>query len=369
MQLNIVHIFIFLVIFLFIFPRDNFIKVEPYIIWKIDKENIKNYKYDKFYFSRIGKLKKLFLRNENKLAFFDNNGKIVKSYMLADKCLISSGTGEKGVVCYFKDKDSIYFLHRMQGIIWNYKTFAYPSLSLNNKWVILFTGENGGYFVINSTTGNRLSEFIASGSLILSYSVAYYTNLIAMGYVNGMVSLYNTKLDLLWSKSFTDSEIPIIKKVSISPDGKYISVLAGLNKEHLYLLDNNGKIVLDYITGEERRRPVELLFSMNSKFLIEESENGFRIYSIKKRKLLFEKKLFEKSVERKIVSIDISPNGKFILIAYKQSNNISIIELYSNTGTMFFRLFFEKQLPLVLFSFDKNSFLIETNNKIFVYGF
>ncbi len=355
------------IIFVFLFPCKDFVKVEPFLIWKIDKQN-NNHKYDKFYLTYIGKLKKLYYRKENSVIFFKNTGKIVRNYKLSREYYISGSTGEEGVVCYLKDGEKIYFLNRREGVIWHYKTFAYPFFSLNNKWILLITGENGGYSVIDSD-GNEVSEFVSTGALMLSFSMAYYTNLIVMGYINGMVSLYDIKLKLLWNKNFADSEIPIIKKVSISPDGKYIAVLSGLNSEHLYILDNEGEIIFDYITGEARRRPVDLVFSQDSQFLLEESETGFRVYSLKKLKLLLEKELFEKSYNRKIISMDISYNGEFIIIAYRENNEISIIELYSLKGVMLYRLIFENQTPLVLFSFNKNSFLIETENRIFVYGF
>lgn len=368
MDFNILRVVILTIVFIFVFPGKNFIKVEPFLIWKIDKQNIDNYKCDKFYIPYIGNLKKLFFREKNRVIFFKNRGKIVKNYKLSREYYVSGGTGERGVICYLKDGDRIYFLDRSKGVIWQYKSFAYPFLSLNNNWILLVTGENGGYSVIDYEA-NKLSDFVSSGALMLSFSMAYFTNLIVMGYANGMVSLYDVELNLLWNKDFDKSEISIIKKVSISPNGEYIAVLSGLNPEHLYILNSKGEIISDYITGEERRRAIDLIFSQDSQFLLEESKTGFRVYSLKKRKLLLEKKLFEETYERKIISMDISYNGDFIIIAYRDSNEVSLIELYSLKGVMLFRLLFENKNPLVLFSFNKNSFLIETENKIFVYGF
>jgi len=362
-----IRITIFTLIFWLFFPINRFLKFEPILIWKLNKNNTSDYKHDKYYFNRIGNLQKLCFAKNNKLFFFNKNGSIIKSYNLPSNSLISYGTGKIGAIIYKKDGDKISFLNKQNGIVWTYNTFAYPVLSLNNKWIIMFTGENGGYSIMDRFK-NNISKFVATGELLTSYDISYSTNLLATGFINGSISLYNTQLSNLWNKSFANSEIELTKQVAISPDGKYIAAVAGLNKEHLYLINNQKKIIMDYITGEERRRPLKLTFSMNSQYLFEETDTGFNIFAVKKRRPILNQKLFQKSHDRKLISADISFDGKFIIVSYLTAEEISAVEIYTNKGTLVYRLFFESQLPFVRFAFDNYSFLIETDEKVFVYG-
>ncbi len=348
-------------------PAYRFLSIEPYFIWKIDKQDIKNSVSDDFYNIKISNLKKKYFKYNNTVVFYDNNGEIVSQNKIQGNMICAGGTGEAGIVLYSSGGEKIYFLSKDQGITWDYKTYSYPFLTLNNSIILLLTGENAGYGTLNAD-GDVLAEPVSSGMFLTAFDMSSKSNYIIIGYINGNIKVFNKNLRELWFKKFSDSKIQIVKNVSASVGGNYFAVLSGLEPEYLNIIDKNGTTKFKYITGENRRRPVELKFSGNEKYLLEESDMGFRLYSIKKRELILNKQLFKKLPERQLISMDISYDGKYIIVSHKNSGNLSTVALFDSKGHLYSRFFFEDELPYVVFSFDKYNFLVEIKNKIYLYN-
>ncbi len=358
----------FLICFFFLFwPVYRFISIEPYLVWLIDKQNIENSVSDDFYATKISNLKKKYFKYNNTVTFYENNGEIISQNKIQKDMICGGGTGEIGTMLYFPNGERIYFLSEDEGIAWEYKTYSYPFLTLNNNIILLLTGENAGHGILN-TQGDVLAEPVSSGMFSTTFDISSKTNIIIIGYINGNIKIFNENLEELWFKKFSDSRINIVKKVSASSKGNYFAVLSGLEPECLNILNKNGTPEFKYLTGENRRRPVEMKFSGNEKYLIEESEMGFRLYSLKKKKLIQNKQLFDKLSERQLISVDISYDGKFIIVSYKKSKTVSAIALFDNEGCLYFQQFFEDELPFVAFSFTNYNFLVEIKNKIHLYG-
>jgi len=356
--------FILLVFLILMLTPEKFFYYEPFIIYKIDKNIDKCYRLNNW-FKNFGRLKKLYYRNGNRVIFFNNNGEIISKLFINSKDIIEAGIGERGLIIYRQNGENIFYLDKTGKYLWELKTKSYPFMSLNENLALMLTGENISFTLINLLKGEMLTNFISAGAFITSFAISSFKNLVGIGDIDGNVYLYNEKLNLVFSKNFN---LPVVKKIAISPYGDYLAVLVGVPDETLYILNSKGKIIYSYKTKEDRRRPIEILFSKDSKYLLEESEEGFRVYSVKKRKILFEKKVFEKSNRRKIIDMDISRDGGFIILSYKfLFDDIAVVELYYRE-TMIYRLFFQNELPYVKFGIDNNIFLIETEQGIFVYG-
>lgn len=366
MNFHLIRTLIFFVLFMLFIPINYFIRHEPFLIWQLNKNDPRDLKQDQFHLAKAGALKKYFFRKKGMIHFINSAGEAQKSYSLGDNAKVTYGTGESGVIYYLKDGEKIFFLDRDKGTTWNFETYAYPFMTGNESCIMLITGENGGYSLLDPKPREE-SKFIASGSLLVSYSVAFHTNRIAAGFINGSVMCHNSKMDTLWEKRFKESQIPLVKKVAVSPRGEYVACLAGLNQEYLYVMDQRGKLVTRHMTGDERRRPMELVFSMDSRFLLEESERGFRLYKVGRTGPVLEKNIFEKSPDRKMTGMDVSHDGEMILLSYKM-DGMSCVELYAREGSMLYRLLFDEKNVRVLFSKDKYSFFIETGDTIYLYG-
>ncbi|MDD5067186.1 MAG: WD40 repeat domain-containing protein [bacterium] len=350
------------------FPRGKFMTHEPFLVWKLEKKNPALQPIPALYRKKTGRLRKNHFSSGSTFTFFSNNTRVISSYSVPPGFFVTAGSGEAGAILYSNDRDKISFIDKVKGTTWDFKTYAYPFLLQNNGIIFLITGENGGYGMLD-INGNELAKPVSSGMFITTFDIATATNLVLMGYADGYAKLFDQKLNELWFRKFTDSNIRIVKKVSLSVSGKYAAVLAGLEKEYLYLLDRSGDIILKHRTKEGRRRSIALIFSADERSLLEESDQGFRLYSTEHRNLIMEKKIFPRSAGRRIISMDLSADGRFIIMATRLSADISRIDLYDREGTLYYKLLFENENPLVLFSRDKDNFLIETKENIYLYGF
>lgn len=353
--------------FLILFPVYKFVIINPHLIWKIDKQNPDNSIYDKFYQNKLQQLKKVYFIHKNNICFYSNTSRINFQYKIPANMIISGSTGSKGVVLYKQNGNSISFIQKNKGYSWKYKTFAYPFLTMNDNIIFLITGENGGYGTLN-INGEIITEPLSSGMFLTSFDICSHTNFIFIGYSNGYIKLFNKKLEEKWFKKFLKSKIQIVKQVSASSKGMYFAALSGLDPEYLNILDRNGTMLQRFKSPDNRRRPIEMKFSFDEKYLLEESEKGFRLYSLKRKKLIMDKHLFPKNHKRQLISMDISFDGMYIITAYKINNDISAAALMDREGTIYFRLFFENEKPLVKFSFQGYNFQIETKNKIYLYN-
>ena len=106
-----------------IIPAKKFNMTDIYLIWKMDKINKNNSVADKYYSDKIGILKKNFYKNKNIITFFTNTSKIISQHSIIPKVISSSGTGQDGIVLYYKDSDNISFLHKHKGLVWRHKTY------------------------------------------------------------------------------------------------------------------------------------------------------------------------------------------------------------------------------------------------------
>ena len=367
-DLKINNYFIIAVIFfLLFFPKNRFVKYEVHQIWFKDKTNVNRQYINNYYIQSIGLLKKNYFIDNKTITFFDKKTLRYNRFLIPSGYLLSCGSGEKGAILYSNDSDKIQFIDKNKGITWDYQTYSYPFFTLNPNIIFLITGENGGYGVVDST-GNELIKPESTGLFLTSFDISVNTNSILMGYSDGEVKLFTDELKELWVNKFSDSTIQIIKKVALSSKGNYCAILSGLQKEYLYLINKKGKILSKYLTKEERRRTIDLVFSRDEKYLAEESETGVRIYSVKNKELILSKTLFQKSPERKMVTLDISYDGKFILVVYKDNNNICYLEIYDSKGILYHRFLFSDQIPYASFAFNNYNFLIENQNSISLYS-
>ncbi len=356
----------YLILLLFLTAPAYTIKMfDVHLAWFFSK-NTKIIKQDKFYSNRIKSLPKSYTTIPDKIIFLNNFGKIINTLTRNKNIIITGFPEDKGIIIYTSTGGDIKYINGSGIKEWEYKTYAYPFV-INEDLILLVTGENAGFKIIDRNK-NELSEFKATGSIALSFD-ADKKNHIAIGFSNGTLCLYNSSLTLLWSKNFIFGSIyPIIKKVSLSAQGNYIAVLSGLKDEYIYILNSKGEKIFEYKTGENRRRSIDLKFSKNEKYLLEESDTGFRLYSVTDKKLLLSKKLFNKKSNRQLISMDISKNGKFILIAYKFNKESTIIDLYNTEGVLLYREFMKYgSLPFIKFSSSDNSFIIETTEGFYVY--
>lgn len=358
----------YLLLFVFIFLLINKISIiNPYLIWKIDKQDQTKSITDPFHINKADELKKKFYYNDNKVCFFNNKSKLISQFQLPHNIILSGGTGDPGIITYTQNGDSITYIHRKEGKKWTHKTYSYPFLRNNKDLVFLITGENGGYEILN-TKGEVIAEPVSSGMFLTSFDIADNTNRIIIGYANGYIKAYNAKLKELWFKQFLNSKIQIVKKTAVSANGNFYAVLSGLKPEFITLLDEGGSTVWEVQTKENRRRPIDLVFSNNEEYLLEESDTGIRLYSTKKKKLILTKTLFPKSHKRKLISMDISYDGEYMITAHRENKEVAVVELFNKTGSTLFRLFYLNEKPLVKFSCKKYNFQIETENTIYLYN-
>jgi len=363
-----VRFYLLLLFFLLIFIS-SLIKVEPYFLLIQSKDDI-NDRYvnlirltDNISFPVYNFILK------NRVIFFNSKGSIKGIYTLNSKDIVSRYPASKYIITYSKTGGNIKCINDNGIKIWERESYSYPFMVSLNK-ILLLTGENAGFQLID-TKNNDLSDFMATGSIALSFQEAFQTNLLVIGFSDGTLSLYNDKLKEKWSKRFiTDSIYPIVKSVAISSRGNFISAVGGLNDEYFYLLDRTGNLLLSIKTGENIRRPLILKFSVNETYVIKEGEEGFQLYSVEKRKLLLNKKLFKKSSNRKLISLDISRNGNFILVSYKYKNLATFVDFYSRKGVLLYRIIMRNDiLPYVKFDNKDNKFIVETSKGLYIYGF
>ncbi|MBU1075989.1 MAG: hypothetical protein KKH98_01765 [Spirochaetes bacterium] len=355
--------FLFLML---LFPVYKFIIVNPHLIWKIDKGDISKTVYDRFYKEKIGELKKKYFMHDHDLHFYSNDSTIESVYKISPDMIVSDGKGDPGLAVYNQNGDKISFFHRKNGISWTKKTYSYPFTTYNRNIIFLITGENGGYATVDMQ-GEDISEHVSSGMFLTSFDISSHTNQIIIGYSNGYIKLFDKKLKEKWFKKFLESKYQLVKTVSASSRGNYFACLSGLDPEYITIMDRHGATVNQFLTSEGRRRPIALQFSMDEKYLLEESEKGIRLYSINRKKMVLSKKLFNSHNKRRMISMDLSCDGEYIIVAYKINDTISAVELLDRKGTLYFRLFFENEKPFVRFSFNKYNFQIETKNKIYLY--
>ncbi len=287
-------------------------------------------------------LKKYISMYKNKLFIFDNTLKLKTKYIIPPGYNISIGKGEKGFILYNKESGDIKFINTQSINVWQTNIIGIPIITKNEKFILILTTESAEYMLLD-LNGKRikLRETDIPG-LMTCFDVSYYKDFISTGGLNGAVTFYQVNGKIKWRRWLTnDSEIPVIKSVAVSSYGNYLAVLGGIKDEYLYIFDKVGDLINKTKTEDEKRRYAILRFSMNEEYIVGENSDGFSVYN-RRGNLILRKKLFAPSLKRKIYSMDISPDGEYVIVAYKY-NNLTVIEIYNLEGRCEYRQFVESK--------------------------
>lgn len=266
------RIVFFIIFFILLTPREY---LEPHarLVWVVEKESGERVYRD---LSLISESKLRFVRpfiGFGKFGYVNQIGEQVFAMRKSPDRLYSYSKYEPLFVEY-RDYGKSIVIQKKNEVLRLLRTEAYPFLSGNGKNILMVTGEAEGFFVYSISNGIMRSAFQTGAPVI---DVAQGKKNFYLGALEGILVIVDGESGEFKKRFFNTSGINIIKKIAVSQDERMIAFLSGSYPEYL-ILDKNGQIS-KIRTTENKRKKSELVFSPDSRYLGEETENGFHVYS------------------------------------------------------------------------------------------
>ncbi len=274
---------------------------------------------------------------------------------------------------YYTPDGAIASMHILEekGVVSNH---FYAPFSTNAEEIDFFTAsgdkagviQNAGfpYFVDDRIflfypSGNAFSFHSTDGTEQWSYEnyvpiTAFYSNIngIVAGYADGSVIVFDLKGNVLQEFSPGGSEYEIIFAASMSPSGRYVACLSGLDKQRVVVFDiegSTGKIIFHEYVEEPVYDQRLVYFSNDEQYVFINAKDSVIIVDIETK---VEKRI---PVNGKVISVKEIFDGEYYFVLSKDRDT-STVSVYN------------KHLYTVgSFTFDgKNSFIHTDNEFIYV---
>lgn len=279
--------------------------------------------------------------NDKECGYFSSNNGMVSYYNTGEDEYIQAN--KKGFIVYKKYGNN-FSLYTPEGKkIKDIGSFAYPYFSGENP--IFYTIKtNGTGFSIYSINGEKIVNEINYNSIITSISTDRFLNTL-VSTLDGKTYLYSIQGELLIVTDSSDSRINFVKTNSISEDGDYFAICAGIDPELIEIYQKKSETRIKKIdTNNNFNRRIFLEFNNNK--LYYESKNSLEYYNILKKK--FGSYLFKGELN------DVKFDKKGNILILSSFNNIYYLTMYSPNSTIIFYKEFNKKIENIDFIDDYN---------------
>ncbi|MDA8032379.1 MAG: hypothetical protein MPK62_14890, partial [Alphaproteobacteria bacterium] len=216
---------------------------------------------------------------ENILFFYDSQGSITHNVRLDSKSKVS--ISKKNYITYNEEVGKLTLFKNNGEPLWSMDIRAYPILSDSGNHLILIYPDGISFSIYNLDRNEILARTYMDSTIIDIASCPFNDSLL-LGSISGEVLLIDYNGVEIFRKTFSQGgEYSYLKSVSISKDGLYFAVLAGLYPEHLILLNAKGEEQWRVETLLDRREPTRLFIDPLNDQLIEPGRGEIYIRSLK----------------------------------------------------------------------------------------
>ncbi len=322
-------------LFLFSYPSGKELCLRP--VWAIDlslKTRYKRVRTDNpFSWFRAG----------NRFGYFSLEGELHYS----DEVLYDIALSDSGFINFAKVSDNKVFRDPNGNFIFGYKSHGYPLLDSEGKRLFSVNTDLSGIKRLTEEGEILWSNDFSSPITTLSFA----EDDCVAGLLAGMLKIINPDGKVSFEYKPKGSRIPVILGTAISPDGKQVAVISGIDSQQLSILNKKEYVFSHSFTLEldsDFRREVMIQYSEDKRFLLFEDAAGLSVLELKR------KNLAHIELPGQIQSISTAKNGIVSVSTRVKSNSY---------------LFVFRPLKTILYAGSiksKDVFLKQIENRIFI---
>ena len=217
-------------------------------------------------------------RTEREFGFIDLAGNVaVRERILFDATLTDSG-----YINFPRIPENLVLRDDRGNFLRSFRLTGYPILDSQSERLFLLNSESTGLMVVN--VESEESWTVEFPTLITS--LCFSDDFILVGLLNGMIKVFDNSGELMRDNWDSVSRVPITLGCAISPNGRDVVAVSGIDPQKLLLLRalDAGKMETSVMPlTSDYRREVFTRFSESGKLVYFETEKGLGIFEISSR--------------------------------------------------------------------------------------
>jgi len=250
-------------------------------------------------------------RMGEEFGFADLEGNVA----VREKILFDATLRDVGYINFSRIPKNLVFRDNRGNFLRSFRLTGYPMLDKRGQRLFLMNSESTGLKVLN--VESEESWTIEFPTLITSF--CFSDDYILLGLLNGMIKVFNNSGELIGDYLENGSRIPIILGCAISPNGKDVIVLSGIDPQKLLLIRTRESATAETFTvplTSDYRREVFLRFSESGKLVYFESDNGLGIFEVAS------KRITNIPFQGSLIGVAESPHNGFMSVLYKTDHGV-----------------------------------------------
>jgi hypothetical protein len=265
---------LFLVLYLLLFPLSTAKEFIFKPVWSLDVDATS-------ISDRLGDTGSVYwYRMGDEFGFVDLEGNIA----LREKVLFDAALSDSRYINFSRVPENLVLRNSKGQFVRSFRHTGYPMLNRTGERIFILNGESTGLTVVS--VENEELWTVEFSTLITS--LCYSEDYVLLGLLNGQLKLYNNRGELVGDYSETDSRIPIILGCALSPTGRDIISVSGIDPQKLFFIhDRENGTTESYVVNiaSDYRREVFIRFSGVGRRVYFEFGDGFGIFDIRSKRV------------------------------------------------------------------------------------
>ena len=198
---------------------------------------------------------------------------------LREKVLFDTALSDAGYINFSRVPRNLVYRDPRGKFIRSFRHTGYPMLDRWGERIFILNGESTGLTVMGVENEELWSVEFSTLVTSLHFSKDY----ILSGLLNGRLKLFNNRGDLIGDYEESESRIPIILGCAVSPTGRDIVGVSGIDPQKLFLINNreNGRSESYSVSlTSDYRREVFVRFGGAGRLVYFESGDGLGILDV-----------------------------------------------------------------------------------------
>ncbi len=234
-----------------------------------------------------------------------------------EKILFDATLRDVGYINFSRIPKNLVFRDNRGNFLRSFRLTGYPILDERGERLFLLNSESTGLEVLN--VESEESWTIEFPTLITSLS--FSDDYILLGLLDGMIRIFNNSGELIGDYLETASRIPIILGSAISPDGKDVIALSGIDPQKLLLIrtrePGKAETFTMHLTSDYRRE-VFIKFSESGRLVYFESGNGLGIFEVESKRITII------PFQGSLIGFDESQHNGIMSVLYKTDSGVEL---------------------------------------------
>ncbi len=268
-------------------------------------------------------------RMGEEFGFADLEGNVA----VREKILFDATLRDVGYINFSRIPKNLVFRDNRGNFLKSFRLTGYPMLDKRGQRLFLLNSESTGLKVLN--VESEESWTIEFPTLITS--LCFSDDRILLGLLNGLIKVYNNGGELIGDYLETGSRVPIILGCAISPNGKDIIALSGIDPQKLLLIRTKEPGKAETFTMDltsDYRREVFLRFSESGRLVYFESSSGLGIFELASKRVTII------PFQGSLIGLAESGHNGIMSILYKTDHGVEL-RVCTTQGMVLYSKFFE----------------------------